>query len=692
MKMAKDPYKYFRIEARELMDGLTRDLLDLEKGALTPELTARLLRAMHTLKGASRVVRQTRISELAHKLEDLLTPFRDGKTPIPRACIDEMLQLLDGVAAQISSLDTPRESETAIAQPHAAPASSASPAESIRVDVGEMDKLLEGIAEIGTKLVSMQRDTAGLDRAKQLSVAIFEHLARPRAAGASASEHASQSRLTKAADELRTLLMGLQDRLAEDGRQAGVLLSQVRDAANRVRLLPAEVIFSSLERSTRDAAQALKKKVRFEAAGGDTRLDAHVLAAIRDALLHLVRNAVAHGIEQESQRKALGKPVEGLVRLNVERRGGNVAFACRDDGAGIDVAAVRQAVMRRGLLPPGQAEQLGVDELTQILLRGGVTTTETLTEVSGRGVGLDAVRAIASRLKGTISIRTQRETGTTVEIVVPVSLASVDALRMEAAGITVAIPLKAVKEVLRIEDRELARSGNGKAIVRGDRTVPFLHLSELFGGTEKLAGAVQRRSAVVVETDAGAAALGVERLLGVSTAVVRSLPATLRAEAFVAGASSDLEGIPELVLEPANLVRAIREKQGVLQTAPVRVPLPVLVIDDSLTTRMLEQSILESAGYEVELATSAEEGLEKARSRKFGLIVVDVEMPGMNGFEFLERVKADPALAGIPSILVTSRAAQADRSRGQQAGARAYIVKSEFDQNFLLQTIRSLIG
>ncbi|MGB9466155.1 MAG: response regulator, partial [Candidatus Acidiferrum sp.] len=410
------------------------------------------------------------------------------------------------------------------------------------------------------------------------------------------------------------------------------------------------------------------------------------------ALLHVVRNAVAHGIEHSQERLAANKPAQGRVELRVEQRGARVAFLCHDDGRGIDVEAVRRVAIRRGMVAASVATSLGLEEAVKIIMKGGVTTTGAVDDVSGRGIGLDVVRETAARLKGDVSIRSEAGKGTTLEICVPVSLSALTALEVDAGGIVVALPVDSVRQTLRLADHEIAHSAEKDSIIYEGKVVPFLSLQRVL--RRKNAGDQKRRfwSAIVLEASSGVAAIGVDRLLGTANIVVRSLPPLAVAEPMVTGASLDAEGDPQLVLDPEGLVVTARlGRTPVSEVAPAK-RAPVLVIDDSLTTRMLEQSILESAGYEVEVATSGEEGLEKARAKQYGLFLVDVEMPGIDGFEFVSRTQADARLSAVPSILVTSRNAVEDRRRGEQVGARAYIVKGEFDQGYLLRMTRELIG
>ena len=686
--MAKDPYKYFRVEARELLDGLAQGILQLEKEAPARQVVARLLRLAHTLKGAARVVKQPGIAELAHTVEGILTTHREASGPLSMEQGSELLRLLDEMNFHLSTL----ESETDVAAEGLARPPAEGQVETLRVEVQELDSLLRTGTEMGVQLVAVRKGLGGADHLRNLTSLLLDLLAaRPGENGAGASPDRVRAR--SIAEELRSGLENFHKSLVVDLARVDGELTEIRDVGHRLRLIPAHTVFPSLERSVRDAAQTLGKRVVFEASGGEVRLDASVLASLRDALMHVVRNAVAHGVETEAERVAVGKSPAGQVRLEVEQRGSLVAFVCSDDGRGIDVEGVRRAAVARGLVPASEANSLPADTIIALLHEGGLTTATDVTELSGRGIGLDVVRATASRLKGEMSIRSEPGRGATVEVRVPISIASLSGLVVEAAGVLAAIPLDAVRQTLRVRDSEVVRSADRDSILHEGNVIPFLPLDRML----RRAGSAGRNrggawSAVVVQAGDLCVAVGVDRLLGTSNIVMRALPSAVEASPVVLGASLDAEGNPQLVLDPAGLVAAAERGRGAVADAPAPGRAPVLVIDDSLTTRMLEQSILESAGYEVELAVSAEDALTKARDRRYSLFIVDVEMPGMDGFEFVAQTRSDLGLRDIPAILVTSRNAVEDRRRGEQVGARAYIVKSEFDQGQLLQTIRTLVG
>jgi two-component system chemotaxis sensor kinase CheA len=685
--MAQDPYRYFRIEARELIEQLGKTVLELEKGP-SPDLVARLLRYAHTLKGAARVVKQPAIADRAHALEGAAGAARDSTEPLPRERVDTLLALVDEMGALLAALDGPaaEHAPPPRAAERARPAREEEAPRAARADVAELDELLDGVTELHAQLVPLRRALGVIERAQRLSEVVVDQLASPRAAGPAWADGGARS----VAEDLRALLSELERSLSTGVDLVDRELAQVRRATEQLRMIPASAMFTALERASRDAASTLGKSVVFEGRGGDVRLDAQVLGAVQGALVQVVRNAVAHGIEAHAERSAAGKAAAGHVTIDVARRGRRVAFVATDDGRGVDLEAVRRVAQQHGM-PADAARKLETDDLLRLLLGGGVSTATSVTEMAGRGVGLDVVRETAERLGGEVMVSTRPRAGTTVEILVPVSLASQEALLVEAAGVTAALPLDAVEESLLLRASDVARGASGESVVRGDRALPLLSLAGVLGGDHVGARPAASWPAVVVRGAAGAAVVSVERLLGTRSVVMRPLPKLAPATAVVAGATLDASGDPQLVLDPEALVLAAREPRTADRVEPARRP-PVLVVDDSLTTRMLERSILEAAGYDVEVAASGEEALEKARDARYGLFLVDIEMPGMDGFTFIERTRADATLRSIPAILVSSRASAEDRQRGREVGAIDYMVKSEFDQVALLARIREHVG
>jgi two-component system, chemotaxis family, sensor kinase CheA len=678
--MSRDPYRYFRVEARELQELLGKSVLELDKGIAAPQVLASLLRLAHTLKGAARVVKQREIADQAHAIEEAMAPYRDGGSVVSRAAIDAALRALDAISQCLAVLNAP-----AVAAPAdnvIRPAAPEAPA-AVR-DIDDLDALLKGLAAASAQLAVLRRGATTLRQGHALATALELH-ARPHHAAAALDD----SRPDKVA-ALRAEL-GRAHRQVNDGiEQLAREVGDVRECAERMRLAPASRMFLVLERAARDAAVNLGKQIEFVSHGGAERLDAQVFGAMQGALLQMVRNAVAHGIETPASRTAAGKHPTGRVGIRVQRRGHQIGFTCHDDGRGVDLDAVRSAAVRKGL-PAADAARLDKPQLLQLLLKGGLSTSGEITQLAGRGIGLDLVRDTVTRLHGTIDIRTTPGIGTDIELAMPVSLAAVDALVVVAGGRTVGIPLEAVKHTLRVAPGDLMSSPQGASICHEGQAIPFAPLERILK-----AGTLRRQpgrtwSTLLIEGAGALAAVGVDHLQGMQNLVVRPLPALTPCDSVVEGASLDAAGQPQLLLQPEALVACIAQASlGLQDAAPER--MPILVVDDSLTTRMLEQSILESAGYEVDLAVSGEDGLQRARSRRYALYLVDVEMPGMDGFTFIERTLSDPQMRDTPAVLVTSLASAAHRQRGREAGARGHIVKGEFDQSELLRTIRSLVS
>lgn len=695
--MADDPYKYFRIEAAELVELLGQGALAIGRGAQPPGGIAALLRHAHTLKGAARVVKQVAIADHAHGIEDVLAPYRATTDSVPRESAEPMLSRLDAISELLAHIgaapDPLRSIPPAVAASDSPPQSAgAEPMPSarradvpvvLRAEVADVEAVVDGLAEALVELEALQRPLGALEQSRQLAELLGQKLGAPRRPDPEKLA-ALIERSERVAQDLKVGLGRLESGVRHGMARLRRQLEQTHGAAERLRLVAAGSIFTSLERAAQDAAREVGHELRFQTRGGDVRLDAHVLAVVHGALLHVVRNAVAHGIEPAAERRRRNKPEYGTIELGVARQGRDVVFTCRDDGAGVDTDKVRRILSRQEPAAPALSDE----QVLARLLAGGISTADQVTSLSGRGVGLDVARDAGEQLGGNARLRSVRGQGAELELRVPLSIAAVTVVAVQAGGRTMSVPLDGVRESVRYTQAEVGRSGATQSVCHDGQVVPFAPLAQLLGAPP--APAPARWTALVLRGPSGSAAIGVERLFGARTAVVRPLPDAARASPMVAGATLDALGNPELVLETQALVAAVERASGSLAAA-AHVSRPILVIDDSLTTRMLEQSILESAGYEVALATSAEEGLEKARQNPYALFLVDVEMPGIDGFTFIERTRREPALANVPAVLVSSRSAPEDLARGERVGASGYIVKGRFDQRELLGLIERLV-
>jgi two-component system chemotaxis sensor kinase CheA len=673
--MARDPYKYFRIESRELMDQLSHGLLELDRQGGGSEVVARLLRLAHTLKGAARVVRLPGIADHAHAIETLLEPFREAGGSVSRDAIEVLLARVDQIAGAVNAIAAP-VSEAVASQPSATPRDE--PSWGFTSEVGEIDQLLAGVSESYAQLDALRGVSVLAGRASRLAAEMAE------AAGPAVRDGGPE----RSVGELSVVAADLERGILQVHRRVEREIRQLREAVEQLRLVPMRLLFPFLERAAWDSARALGKEISFVGSGGDIRLDGAVGRVVQDALLQLVRNAVAHGIEDRQSRELAGKPALGRIGVAVLRRGTHIVLRCEDDGQGVNLPALLEAAARRGRtgFDPDRLDSTG---LARLLLEGGASTSRTVSEVAGRGIGMDIVRDAVTRLGAQFAVSTKAGNGTVFELIVPQSVSSVEAVVVESASLRAAIPLYAIKRTLRLEPAAVCHTPLGPTIVHEAEAIPLLPLLRLLG---RPAPAPHGRSfaAVVIAAESGLAAVSVEHIGNTASLVFRPLPDLAPVTPVVAGASLDADGRPLLMLEPNGIV-GIAQRGGEPEPQVIAARPKLLVIDDSLTTRMLEQSILETAGYDVDLAISGEEGLERARNGDYALILVDVEMPGMDGFTFIEQIRRDSRLRTTPAILVTSRNMPEDKQRGREVGAQDYVVKGEFDEARLLDRIRQLV-
>lgn len=671
----RDPYRYFRIEARELLDAIGAALMRLERGAdLT--LTQEILRHAHTLKGAARVVRQAEIGRLAHALEDLLA---GGVAEAPSS-VGEAFTLLERMRALLERLDAP-QAEAGPPTPHPGEPVRSPKAAAARLDLGTADDLLERARRTA---VGSVRSRAFASDAMAILRRASERLASVQRRVDLEALAATWTELDDDLDAIASLLRSMDAELDEQVREG----AELEAAISEVRLVSMEALAQELEQLARASAEAVGKPVRVIVSGAETRIDAGVLAGLRAAMRHLVQNAIAHGIEPESGRIGAQKDPVGQVALRFEAHGHRVHAICADDGAGIDEAAVRRVLSERGAEVPAE---IGRAELLDLVFTSGFSTAQRVDEIAGRGVGLDAVAAAVTELNGEVQLDSSAGRGTTVRVIVPISQVSTRALALDVGGRAIYVPLDNVAKVLRVEPGSVSVQADRERILLDGEAIPFMAASRLLAGasveSNGLAG-----TAVVLQAGRRRAAIGVAHVRGVRPIVTRVLPDRFEVAPVVAGAAISASGVPELVLATIPTIEAVARGLPQPRREQAKIRLPILVVDDSLTTRMLEKGILESAGYEVDLAVSAEQAIEMARQRRYGLFLVDVEMPGMDGFGLVAYMRDDPELASVPAILVTSRSSEDDARRGRASGARGYIVKSEFDQNRLLETIGSLVA
>jgi chemotaxis protein histidine kinase CheA len=561
----------------------------------------------------------------------------------------------------------------------------------VRVATDKVYELLDvvGEAELDARRVeraSSELDALALEHAKWLRVL-------RAGVGALDGEAAlAVNRLLSVGDELATATRDLRELV--DGAHGR--LAQVRDGAMGLAMVPVRRVVAGLPRVVRDIAAETGKDVRLALIGEDVELDKKVLDGVSDALKHLVANAVDHGCERPDQRVAAGKPAEATVTVAARAAGGTVVIEVSDDGAGIDEDALRRQALARGIISD---PALTGPALWQVLFVPAFSTASEVTETSGRGVGLDVVRTAVEALGGSIDLRSTPGEGTTFLLTLPVTLGVLRCLIARVGQERYALPVPGVVESVSLKDADVHVLAGKPVVVRHGATLPLLDL----GAALDVPGEREASAAVVVRHADRQVAWAVDRLEGELELVVKDLGPFLGRLPLVTGATIDGDGsvvflvdLRELAGESVSRVVVQSAGSGTSvgsdgAAAAARKP-RVLVVEDSVGVRELERVILEGAGYEVTTAVDGLDGASRLKGDPADLVVSDVEMPGMDGYTLTRTIRRTRGWEQVPVVIMTSRGSEEDQRAGLEAGASAYLLKTEFDQNQLVETVQRLIG
>jgi two-component system chemotaxis sensor kinase CheA len=466
----------------------------------------------------------------------------------------------------------------------------------------------------------------------------------------------------------------------------------LEERIHRVRMLPFVQATEGLQRAVRDLARAQSKLVDLTIAGGETELDRAILDALRDPLLHIVRNAVDHGVESPAQRTAAGKSERAEIRVSASLQGEQVCVTVSDDGRGIDFEAVYAAARKRSGGPGMVTENPRL-----LIFEPGVSTAAVVSEVSGRGVGLDVVKTQVEALRGSVEVSSELGRGAQFQLLLPLTLTTQRVLFVRAGSEIYALPSTGVRSLRRAVPSELTFLDGREVLLLGAAPIPIVVLAELLGSPRSAQPASAKVPLVVIGQQDQALALAVDELLSEQEVVCKPLGKRIARVPLVSAATVLPTGQIALLLQPAQLVRAALGRQpaqrvalvGVTAQAPARKR--VLLVDDSATTRTLERSILEAAGYDVLVAVDGTNAYAILQEHTIDLVISDVEMPNMDGFALTEAIRSSRRLGALPVVLLTSLDSDADREHGMRSGANAYLAKSAFDQTHLLDTIRELL-
>ncbi|HZY88876.1 MAG TPA: response regulator [Gemmataceae bacterium] len=725
----------FREEVRAHGATLNAGLLELEREPANPQRIEPLMRAAHSLKGAARIVGLDPAVQLAHEMEDAFVAVQAGRARIGPAEVDVLLRGADllallgeedlarWAATRHDEVARLRQSVAALVRGEAAPAvvaapsspappppaavpadaGPAEPAESVvRVTAQSLNRLM-GLA--GESLVQarwLQPFATSLLRLKKHQ----DHLAAQLdalAQGLSAGRPAEA--LAGTVDEARRQAGRCRQVLAE---RIGEFEDHAAEAEGLNSRLYREVIVSRMRpfadgtggfpRLVRDTARRLGKRARLEVVGPATEVDRDILEKLEAPLTHLLRNAVDHGLEPAEARAAAGKPDEGVVRVEARHRAGMLAITVEDDGAGIDVETVRRKVVERRQSTAEMAARMTEAEVLEFLFLPGFSTAGQVTEVSGRGVGLDVVRDTVRKVGGSVQLSTRQGRGTAFHLLLPITLSVLRAVLVDVAGEPYAFPHNRIDRLLRVPRAEVRSLEHRQFVGVDGRNVGLVLAAQLLGLP---AGPPEGDELpVLLLSDAtGAYGLIVEAFRGEQDLVVRPLDPRLGKVPNVSAAAVLDDGAPVLIADVEDLIRSMDQyiQSGTLRRCDRAEAGPgakkrVLVVDDSITVREVQRQILRTHGYEVEVAVDGQDGWHKVRAGPFDLVISDVDMPRVTGLEFVRRIRDDVALRDVPVIIVSYKDRDEDRLRGLEAGANYYLTKSSFHDHTFLDAVAALIG
>lgn len=730
----------FKAEAQELIVKLNQGFMILEKDPEQAQALEELFRAAHTLKGSARMMGQEAIQQIAHRLEDLLGKVREGGLKITPSIVDAALAAVDGIEDAFGRIDQPGESEADVTaacealdrcignkdpKPAIPPAVAIPPApktavdgnssplsEYVRVPIARVDALLSIVGEIVINKVKSSFRAAVMRRVTrnaktlQTRLAAVTELAFNRNAGDADVRAALISELHQCnvdADRMRRQIAELVEERITETESLNPVIDELQHRVKELRMLSCATIFEGFDRLVRDVARQENKEAELLIEGEETELDKKVLDALKPCLIHILRNAVSHGIESPEDRTRSGKPRTGTVFLKASHQGSRVRIEVRDDGRGINREQILQSAIKKNIVKSEEAASMSDREIVNLIFAPGFSTSPIITDISGRGVGLDVVRRGIQDLKGEVTVDAALGGGTRVLIELPLTVAIMNVLVLEAEGQKFGIAMTSVEEIANFAAKDAQTLDRHSAVQHRDRTVPIVDLAEVLKLVKKpqdenavRGRADDRRPAVILSSLERRVAFFVDKIHGEEQIFIKTLGLHIGKVQNLSGATLLGSGEMILILDAAELMVSARLAHPAAQertrgTAERRAP-RILVVDDTMTTRELERGILVAQGFTVETAVDGLDALEKLQQGVFDLIVSDVQMPRMDGFEFCRTLRQDPDRKNIPLIFVTSLEKEEEKRKGVEVGAQAYIIKGAFDQSSLLQTIERIIG
>lgn len=751
----------FRMELETQTAILSDNLLILETQADNSDALTCLMRAAHSIKGAAMIVQIEPVVKIAHVMEDCFVAAQQGSIALFSNQIDTLLQAVDlllgiakiseaelsnwllihadeieTVAASISTMSNssvatptpPKKTNyeqlvietTAITQPEQESFISMpqSVDRGLRISSENLGRLMSLASESLVEANWLQPFSDSLQKLRRHQNQLLKHLEKFQdLLSDSPQNQLLESQLIITRNKANECYHFLGERLNElenfsrrstnlsDRLYREVIATQMRPFADKVEGFP---------RIVRDLARQLGKQVKLEILGKSTPVDRDILEKLEAPLIHLLRNAIAHGIELPEERLALGKSLEGIVQLEAVHQAGILSLTISDDGRGVDFEQLRKTIVSKGIVTSEIAYKLTETELIEFLFLPGFSTTQSITEISGRGVGLDIVQSMVQQVGGKLRATSQPNRGIKFYLQLPLTLSVIRSLLVEIAGEVYAFAITRIERLVIIEKEDIFLIENRHVFRLDEQNIGLILARQILNIKESSLNLTQETLAVVIinsnpnETVTIATGVSrpnsygvvVDRFLGVQDLVVRPLDPRLGKVQDISAAALMEDGSIALIIDVEDLVRSIdkllatQDLTKVNQTTitSVKEPLRILVVDDSITVREVERKLLENSGYKVEIAVNGIDAWNAIRTNQYDLIITDVDMPRMNGIELVTQIKNHPNFKSLPVIIVSYKDREEDYLKGLDAGANYYLTKSSFHDDTLIKAVIDLIG
>lgn len=736
----------FVLEAREHVEILSNGLLELENSEnqeKSGQIIETLFREAHSLKGAARSVNISEIEEICKSIENVFGKFKKSGDKIPKELINYLLESVDFLAIlantapekrgeqkpkvqkyiehitellesddvvqetnfaqkteipkeELSKEQEPQEKEISRSfenEQKSEPKTELQDSKTIRVPVEKLNKIMTQSEEMLFVKIVSARHIEGVEN-------IFKETnewKKKIESGVSYVKKQTYSlrELSEQIKKLEVMLLKEIARSKNDERLVNIMVDRLLDEMKEALMLPFSTLFFALPKTVHDMAVSVGKEAMLKVEGGEIEIDRRILEEMKDPLNHLLRNAVDHGIESPEIRAKKQKPNKGLITISLKQESSSkVSIIVRDDGAGMDKDKLIESALKNGIIDKDESQHLDSQAVLSLIFKSGVTTSKIVSDLSGRGLGLAIVKEKIQRLGGGVDVKNLDEGGSEFNIVLPLTLSTFRGVLVSVNERRFIFPSINVRRVMEIMAQEIKTIETKETLIFNHQVIPFVLLRDILGIQASI-DENKKITVAVVESGGDLIALGVDEILYEEEVMIKSLGKQLSRVKNISGVALLSSDKPALILNVQDLFKSIGKAKstGILvRKEEVRKKRRVMVVDDSPTTRILLKNILDIAGYDVVSANDGLEAYTELKKGTFDLLVSDIQMPRMNGFELTESIRGDKVLSELPIVLVTALESPEDKERGMRAGANAYIVKSSFDQNNLMETIKWLIN